>query len=518
MIVGFPRLFHKRHTENIHTQEGGTSLLPGRMKAHSKGSRIRKIVFICIIILILWLIGVMIYQTHKPLPKGISYESPLYQSDVKMWVDLTYPGPDGQPVHDQEIGQRIGQIVDESRKFLVIDMFLFNGFTHKGQSFPKISEELTQRLVAHKKKYPDMDIFFITDEVNTGYGSYSVPEFEAMKAAGIHVIITDVNRLRDSTPAYSAIWRTFFQWFGQSGTGTLPNLMASDAPDITIRSYLKLLNVKANHRKVVISEKTALVASANVHDASAYHSNIAFETSGEIIKDMLAAEQAAVHLTSSIKLPEYETESIPSEQPSGNANDVDVRYLTEGKVYKYVLEAIEQAQSGDTLWMGMFYLADSKVMDQLLKASERGVEVRLILDPNQNAFGRDKIGIPNRPAAAELIKKSNGKISIRWYNTGKEQYHTKLMYIAKPTGKSVITGGSTNFTQRNLDDLNLENNIWAAAPKDHPLIQDMDRYFNRIWFNEGAVYSLDTDAYQEETTWIKDIVFKLQKWLGFTTF
>ena len=46
----------------------------------------------------------MIYQTHKPLPKGISYESPLYQSDVKMWTDLTYPGPDGQPVHDREIG------------------------------------------------------------------------------------------------------------------------------------------------------------------------------------------------------------------------------------------------------------------------------------------------------------------------------------------------------------------------------------------------------------------------------
>ena len=172
----------------------------------------------------------------------------------------------------------------------------------------------------------------------------------AMKAADIHVVITDVNRLRDSTPAYSAVWRTFFQWFGQSGTGTLPNLMASEAPDITVRSYLKLLNVKANHRKVVISEKTALVASANVHDASAYHSNIAFETSGEIIGDMLAAEQAAVHLTSSIKLPQYEPASMPSEQPFGKANDVDVRYLSEGKVYKYVLEAIEQAQSGDTLY------------------------------------------------------------------------------------------------------------------------------------------------------------------------
>ncbi|WP_083659737.1 MULTISPECIES: phospholipase D family protein [Paenibacillus] len=513
--MGFRQLFHTRTSENQNTPREGTKLVPGKP---SKGFCIRNTILIGLALLILWLIGVMIYQTHKPLPKGISYESPLYHSDVKMWIDLTYPGPDGQPIHDREIGPRIGQIIDESRKFLVIDMFLFNGYTHKGQIFPEVSEELTHLLVAHKKKYPDMDIFFISDEVNTGYGSYSLPEFEAMKAAGIHVIITDVNRLRDSTPIYSAVWRTFFQWFGQSGRGTLPNLMASEAPDITVRSYLKLLNVKANHRKIVISENTALVTSANIHDASAFHSNIAFETSGDIIGDMLAAEQAAVNLTSRIKLPEYEPDSKPHMQPSDQANDVDVRYLTEGKIYKYVLKAIEQSQPGDTLWMGMFYLADSKVMDQLLKASDRGVDIRLILDPNQNAFGRDKIGIPNRPAAAELIKKSKGNISVRWYNTGTEQYHTKLMYIAKPTGKSVITGGSTNFTQRNLADLNLENNLWIAAPKDHPLTRDLDRYFHRIWSNEGAVFSLEAEAYQGKTTWMKDILFKLQKWLGFTTF
>ncbi|MDH6673131.1 HKD family nuclease [Paenibacillus sp. LBL] len=514
--MDFRHLFRSRTSDHPHPPDGDTPLMPG--KAHTKGSRTRKYIFTGLVLLILWLIGVMIYQTHKPLPKGISYESPLYQSEVAMWVDLTYPGPDGQPVHDREIGPRIGQIIDESRKFLVIDMFLFNGYAHKGQTFPKVSEELTDRLVKHKQKYPDMDIFFISDEVNTGYGSYPLPEFEAMKAAGIQVIITDVNRLRDSTPIYSAVWRTFFQWFGQSGKGTLPNLMANEAPDITIRSYLKLLNVKANHRKVVISENTALVTSANIHDASAFHSNIAFETSGDIIGDILATEQAAVNLSSDIKLPAYEPKAAAPKQPSGQAGSVDVRYLTEGKIYKYVLESIEQSQSGDTLWMGMFYLADGKVMDQLLKASERGVDIRLILDPNQNAFGREKIGIPNRPAAAELIKKSKGNISVRWYNTGKEQYHTKLMYIAKPTGKSVMTGGSTNFTQRNLADLNLENNLWIAAPKDHPLARDLDRYFNQIWFNEGAEFSLDAGAYQGKTTWIKDVLFRIQKFLGFTTF
>ena len=33
-----------------------------------------------------------------------------------------------------------------------------------------------------------------------------------------------------------------------------------------------------------------------------------------------------------------------------------------------------------------------------------------ILDPNKDAFAREKSGVPNRPVAYELVKKSKGKI------------------------------------------------------------------------------------------------------------
>lgn len=468
-------------------------------------------------LLILWLIAVMIYQTQKPLPPGISYESPLYQTDdVKFWTDITYTGADGKPVHEQQIYKRIEQIIDESRQFLVIDMFLFNDYTHKDQQFPPVSSKLTERLIQHQKSHPEMEIIFITDEVNTNYNSAPNPLLERMKAAGISVVMTDVDPLRDSTPVYSAVWRTFFQWFGQSGKGTLPNLMADNGPPITVRSYLKLLNVKANHRKVVVSEKTALVSSGNIHAASAYHSNIAFEASGEIIKDVLASEQAAVNLSGGIELPEYQPQ--PTTHVNSTQKPLGIRYLTEGKVYKYVLESIQQAEPGDILWMGMFYLAENKVMDELINATNRGVDVRLILDPNQNAFGREKIGIPNRPAAAELLKRSQESIAVRWYNTGEEQYHTKLLYIAKPQDKSIIIGGSTNFTPRNLKDYNLENDLWVDVPQNHHLKKQLDDYFEMLWFNNGAEFTLDFSAYEEPSTWIKDIIFKLQKALGFTTF
>ncbi len=40
--------------------------------------------------------------------------------------------------------------------------------------------------------------------------------------------------------------------------------------------------------------------------------------------------------------------------------------------------------------MGMFYLADRQVIKGLLKAAWRGVDIRLILDANKDAFGLEK--------------------------------------------------------------------------------------------------------------------------------
>jgi HKD family nuclease len=469
-------------------------------------------------LLVLWLAGVMVYQTHKPLPPGLSYESPMYKvNQVHFWHDLTYADGTASSKQEEHILPRILQIIEESRQFLIVDMFLFNNYTHKGEHFPPVSRAVTDKIIAQKSAHPEMDIVFITDEVNTNYNSAPNALLEEMKAAGITVILTDVNALRDSTPAYSAVWRTFIQWFGQSGNGWIPNLMASNGPQITARSYLKLLNVKANHRKLIMSEKTALISSGNVHDASAYNSNIALEVQGPILADILQSEQAAADLSDAGSLL-TRTPVFPQASGKTSAEHLEVRYLTEGKIYNYTLQALRSAGKGDTVWLGMFYLAEDKVMDELLEASKRGAVVRLLLDPNQNAFGRDKIGIPNRPVAQDLNRRSGGKIDIRWYNTTKEQYHTKLLFIAKENGRSIILGGSTNFTARNLDDYNLENNLWVTVKRDQPLYNEMEVYFDRLWNNKGAEYSLPLDTYQSEVTWIKNMIFRLQKLLGFTTF
>jgi phosphatidylserine/phosphatidylglycerophosphate/cardiolipin synthase-like enzyme len=369
---------------------------------------------------------------------------------------------------------------------------------------------LTDKLIAQKAKYPNMRIVVNVDDINTLYGSHPSPELELLKAHGIQTTITNLDPLRDSTPIYSALWRTFFQWFGQSGHGWLKDPMANTAPKMTLRSDLKLLNVKANHRKVVATEKTLIVSTANAEDASFYNSNSGFEVKGDIIGDALASEQAMIRLSSHLQLPSY--------KPAGKeAGDIDVRMVTEGQTLQHVLKSISAAKSGDTIWMGMFYLADNQVLHELLNASARGVKLNLILDPNKVAFGNAKIGIPNRPVASELLDKSGGRINIRWYNTTDEQYHTKLMLV-DAKDRAIIENGSANYTKRNLDDLNLESNLEVSAPSESEVAKQVREYFNRIWTNKGAEFTLDYSAYKDKTVYLKRMLNALQGWLGFTTY
>ncbi|WP_211747412.1 phospholipase D family protein [Paenibacillus sp. Marseille-Q4541] len=499
---------HKNHSVNP------TSSHPYPIKSVTKRhERVKKIIFWFVLINIVWLAAVIVYQMNKPLPPGVAYEGQIHNvSDVEFLTDLTYPSSDGSMKHEQQIMKRMEKVVSEAEQFLVIDLFLFNNYQHTDQKFPQASERFTNLLINKKKDNPAMEMVFITDEVNTNYNSHPNALLERMKQHGIRVVVTDVDSLRDPTPIYSAVWRTYFQWFGQSGTGWLPNLMASDGPDVTLRSYLKLLNVKANHRKLVASEKSAIVSSANVHDPSIYHSNIAFEVSGNIIGDMLKAEQAVLDMSGGGQLPTF-TPSPVNEQGS-----TQVRYLTEGKVANYALDLMNEAEKGDTLWMGMFYLADRDIKSSLLDAASRGVSVKLILDPNENAFGQKKIGIPNRPVAQELVDESKGQIEIRWYNTTKEQYHTKLLYLSRSNGPQLILGGSTNFTPRNLNNYNLENDLYIEAPENSKVATQVNGYFQRLWTNKDAEYTLDLAEYKDDIPFFKDLLYKLQYSLGFTTF
>ncbi|MFS0783921.1 phospholipase D family protein [Bacillus sp. 1P06AnD] len=458
---------------------------------------------------------VMIYETHKPMPKGTDYEGPLHSVEhAEFLYDLTYENKQGKEQNDQQIFPAVYKAIEQAQEFIVIDMFLFNHYYDGNVTYPPLSGKLTEALLAKKKENPDMPIIFISDEVNTTYNGHRSEELDTLKKHGIDVIMTDLDKLRDPNWLYSSTWRTFFQWFGQSGTGWIRNPMAKEAPKVNVRSYLKLANIKANHRKVAATEKTAILTSANPHDASGFNSNIGFQVSGNITNDILSTEKAVGSFSgSSVPFPEPEKKASVSIKNG----PIQAQLLTERKVKKHAVSDIHSTKKGDSIWIAMFYLAERDIIAELKAAAERGVQIKLILDPNKNAFGSKKIGMPNLPVASELHNLGKNKISIRWYKTQNEQFHSKLLYIRKDQ-KSIVNGGSSNYTRRNLDNYNLESNMRFIADNDTPFVQQVDRYFQTLWENDGGTYTVGYDYYQDTIPVIKYIGYALQKALRLETF
>ena len=474
----------------------------------------RRVLTIIACLFVLIYIGIVLYHTYKPLPEGISHDGTLYRTDnVEMLTDLTYSkdrSKDGM-VHELQIFDEVFSMIDRAEEFVVTDFFLYNGYYDEKEDFPELARTLTDRLVQKKKENPGMPVILITDPVNNGYGSYKSKEIRRLEDAGVDVVVTALDPLRDSTPIYSGVYRILFQWWGEDGKGWLPNPMAEDAPKMTVRSYLKLLNVKANHRKVIATEKGVLVNSGNPHDASGWHGNVAFKTDGPVINDVLKAEEAISRYSGG-------PETFPRAETDKNINGLyGVQYVTERPILEHLLEDIGKAGKGDEVWLGMFYLAKRDILSALVEAAERGAQVRIILDPNENAFGNKKTGLPNMPVAEELIEDSEGRIKIRFYNAVIGQYHTKLVYV-KDGEEAYISSGAANMTERALDDYNLEANLRIEAPADSPLVADLDAYFNRLWSNEDALYTLEAEEKLDGFAQAQRFVYGLQKLLKLTTY
>ncbi|WP_231682282.1 phospholipase D family protein [Phosphitispora fastidiosa] len=466
-----------------------------------------------VVFLLLFTVAGAVYGTQKPLPEGVSVaKTPNNVSDVEFLYDLTYM-KDGQKVHDQEIFDRALEIIGDAQEYIVVDMFLFNDEYNRQYSYPALSSSLADALIEKKRQHPETEITVITDEINTFYGSYPSKYLERMKDNGIRVTITDLTKIRDSNPAYSGFWRVALQWFGSRGKGWLPNAFSPDSPEVTMRSYLKLLNFKANHRKVIVTDSYSLVTSANPHDASAYHSNIAFVVAGGISEQILESETAVTAFSGNAGRQQA-TVNSGSEPEAGG--DLQVSLLTEGKIKKHLIDSFRNSGPGDMIQMGMFYLGERDLIVELLKASERGTDIRLVLDPNKDAFGMEKNGIPNRPVASELNEKSQGRIKIRWYDTHGEQYHTKIVMI-QGKQKTEIYGGSANLTRRNIGDYNLETDLKITAPNNSDLAQDAAAYFETIWNNQGGEYTLDFEKYRDDSK-AKYFVYRLQEWSGLSSF
>lgn len=453
------------------------------------------------------------WNALKPLPKGLTYESPAIPTDaVTFLTDLTYQN-NGEKIREQHIFQQAFKMIDAANDFVVLDLFLFNNDHPRSVPFDGLAQELTSHLVAALKDR-HLKVVLITDEINTFYGAYENPYLQQLQDAGAQVVITDLTKLRDSNPLYSGFYRLGIAPFGVSSARTLTNPFSIDSPKVSISAFLRMINFKANHRKMIITEKGVLAASANPHDASSNHSNIAlYVESHHLVKAALEAEQAVLNLSGS---KTDITAFLPNNSTLPATGTYEVRLLTESKILQQMQQSVQNTVSGDRIDIGVFYLSHRPLIRDLILASNRGVTIRIILDANKDAFGRQKNGVPNRQAAQELVNEGGGNTTVRWYLTQGEQFHSKLMKVSTQD-KATLFGGSCNFTRRNFEDLNLEADLMVTGPVDGPAFISVDDWFNRIWNNQGGTYTGDLETYADKSlprVWL----YRIMERTGLCTF
>jgi phosphatidylserine/phosphatidylglycerophosphate/cardiolipin synthase-like enzyme len=447
-------------------------------------------------------------STIKVPPQGVNYESKLYNAEnVDFHYDLTYLDKDGNIAYDKNIWDATYKLIDDANDFLIIEMFLYNDIYDRSSGrFPEFAKEYTERLLAKQKANPNLKVYVLLDENNNLYGANEHPFITEMKNVGINVIIVDIYKLKDTFPWYSPVWRTAIEPLGNpKDKGWITNFYGKDYTKLSLRNILRALNVKADHRKIFMNEKNVIVSSANIHDPSYFHENVALETDGKILEEIFAnlnevaefsKEKIDLDLAGKIKDNNIEN------------SDYKVQYITEAKIGEALDVDIDSLNSGDSVEMGMYFLADHSVIDKLIKASNRGVDIKIIFDRSKDAFGMSTNGVPNKPVAKKLLSETKNKIQVKWYFTNGEQYHTKFLKIEKTNGDVIMNAGSANFIKKNIRGYIMDANLRVETNKNSELNKQVNNYFNRLWNNEDGLFTIN---YEDEptTSQFRDFTFKI---------
>ncbi|HNX35749.1 MAG TPA: phospholipase D-like domain-containing protein [Kiritimatiellia bacterium] len=444
------------------------------------------------------------YHAVKPLPAGLSYRSELLPAtEVRFLCDQTCLDDSGVRVIDQQIFDEVFAMIAQAERLVVVDMFLFNEFLGAGPApHRRLCEELTAALVARKRAVPGLHAVLITDPVNTVYGGMESSHLKRLQEAGVEVVVTRLDRLRDSNTTWSSMWRLFFKpWGNRSGGGWVANPF--DGGEVTLRSWLALLNFKANHRKVVVAdaggELRALVTSANPHDGSSAHSNVGLVFSGPAVRPALETEQAVLAFSGGRTIASNDVPMTVAGPNPSSAGSLRVQIVTEEAIADAAEAMIGAAGESDALDLVMFYLADRPIIDALTAAARRGVTMRVVLDPNKDAFGREKSGMPNRQVARELVAAG---VPLRWAVTRGEQMHAKMLLVKRADGTADLLLGSANFTRRNVRDYNLETDVRVAGRVSAPALADAAAHVERIWTNSGGrVFTADYGVFRDDSLW-----------------
>lgn len=476
---------------------------------------------------------------------------------------MTYNGFDEKEVERvrfRNIFPKGVEMIENARTRILASFFLFDNMYGSHNPKHDIVHEVTELLIQKKKDHPKIKIAVILDPLHRSYARRVSPSVKRFKENGIDVFYSDLLETKGATRigffeglghGLNLVDNMTAGFFGgltnaMGSAVKLPIELDGQNVDLSVATGAALM--KANHRKILVTDipekgtYEALVTSANPHNASDDSTNTGVSVKGElaefiygVLREDLAnsikressvpldigAEKYA-YLSDQTRrdydLPGYNPKEMSRYMrevwPPVNFDKLNntplnslarAKFVSEKEVKKSVLRLLKQAKPDDHIRIQMFYLSDPDVVEAIAKLSVQekrvGNPIQILLDPSKDAFNSIKDGTPNRQVAHYLKGLAeSAQLQIRWYSTHAEQNHAKIMSITNAlTGKFQITTGSTNWTGKNMNDINMEANLVIEGSQ--KLNGDFNQIFDRLWRNEGKLnYTLDYDAYDLKTT------------------
>ncbi|MEO0508358.1 MAG: phospholipase D-like domain-containing protein [Verrucomicrobiota bacterium] len=485
---------------------------------------------------------------QKDMPPGANRSSPFYSFNyAELLIDCTaWDAKQERYILDHRIFDTMLREIEQAETFLIADFFLWNPWRGKlegGGNLRPLANELTVALIEKRIQNPDMPMLVITDPINRIYGDQAPEIYDRMADAGIPVVFTALDELPDSNMVYAPqawFWSKFIpDESSDEATRSMPNPFDPLGEKLTLAQFGRLLYFKANHRKALITgriggETRVLIPSLNPADGSANHSNVGLLVDGPVARVAADSEISIARWSVSKDenihaglVPEaakaiadiYDLlETFPKPDHAGQGS-ASVAYRSERAIQDEIVLQFQKAVTGTRIDIGMFYFSDRKVVEALIGAIERGAAVRVLLDANRDAFGREKNGIPNRMIAAEIMELSEQyQVEVRWAATHGEQFHGKVLRVSGPQ-QEILFLGSANWTRRNLANLNLEANLLLANTSF--INEAFDAYFDSIWNNKRSYEESLPYEVWAETGWNlrwKTWLYRFQEWSGASTF
>jgi cardiolipin synthase len=229
----------------------------------------------------------------------------------------------------------------------------------------------------------------------------------------------------------------------------------------------------AHDKIVVVDGRTAIIGGMNLATAVASNHDLLLRIDGPAVAAPALVFEADWRLATADATPIAAPEPIAASDTRATPGSASIRYLVTRPGLdghrEAVVALIEGAQQ--RLWLQMFFLTEPRVVAALVAAHRRGVDVQIVVDPNEYALGMRLYGAPNIARVGELVAAG---VPLRAFRSRPgSQMHQKSLLVDADT----VYAGATNFTAQSF----LANTESSCIVRSAALAAAFDARFRDDW-------------------------------------